>query len=37
MFLRLANLSLLLLYPVAWFAPLLRAGLLPLLASARSA
>ncbi|MCA0870241.1 paraquat-inducible protein A [Seohaeicola saemankumensis] len=30
MFLRLANLSLLLLYPVAWFAPLLRAGLLPL-------
>ncbi|MDK3016237.1 paraquat-inducible protein A [Pseudodonghicola flavimaris] len=27
--LRLANLALLLLYPVAWFAPLLRAGLLP--------
>lgn len=27
--LRLATLSLLLLYPVAWFAPLLRAGLLP--------
>ncbi|MEM8591610.1 MAG: paraquat-inducible protein A [Pseudomonadota bacterium] len=25
-----ANLALLLLYPVAWFAPLLRAGLLPL-------
>lgn len=29
-FLRLANLSLLILYPVAWFAPLLRAGFLPL-------
>jgi paraquat-inducible protein A len=28
--LRLATLSLLILYPVAWFAPLLRAGLLPL-------
>ena len=28
--LRLVNLSLLILYPVAWFAPLLRAGLLPL-------
>ncbi|MDU9002699.1 paraquat-inducible protein A [Sedimentitalea todarodis] len=28
--LRLANLALLILYPVAWFAPLLRAGLLPL-------
>lgn len=28
--LRLANLSLLVLYPVAWFAPLMRAGLLPL-------
>ncbi|MDY6860345.1 MAG: paraquat-inducible protein A [Pseudomonadota bacterium] len=28
--LRLANLALLLLFPVAWFAPLLRAGLLPL-------
>ncbi len=28
--LKLANLSLLLLFPVAWFAPLLRAGLLPL-------
>ena len=28
--LRLANLSLLILYPVAWFAPLLRAGLLPI-------
>lgn len=27
--LRLANLALLILYPVAWFAPLLRAGLLP--------
>ncbi|MFD3189327.1 paraquat-inducible protein A [Sedimentitalea sp. HM32M-2] len=27
---RLANLALLLLYPVAWFAPLLRAGLLPM-------
>ena len=30
MFLRLATLSLLILYPIAWFAPLLRAGLLPL-------
>lgn len=30
MILRLANLSLLVLFPVAWFAPLLRAGLLPL-------
>lgn len=30
MFLRLANLSLLILFPIAWFAPLLRAGLLPL-------
>lgn len=29
-FLRLANLSLLILFPVAWFAPMLRAGLLPL-------
>ena len=28
--LRIANLSLLVLYPVAWFAPLMRAGLLPL-------
>lgn len=28
--LRLLNLSLLILYPVAWFAPLMRAGLLPL-------
>ncbi|QDC10203.1 paraquat-inducible protein A [Oceanicola sp. D3] len=28
--LKLANLSLLLLFPLAWFAPLLRAGLLPL-------
>ena len=28
--LRFANLSLLILYPIAWFAPLLRAGLLPL-------
>ncbi len=28
--LKLANLSLLILFPVAWFAPLLRAGLLPL-------
>lgn len=27
--LRLANLALLILYPVAWFAPLMRAGLLP--------
>jgi len=30
MLLRLANLALLILFPVAWFAPLLRAGLLPL-------
>jgi len=30
MLLRLATLSLLVLYPIAWFAPLLRAGLLPL-------
>lgn len=30
MTLRLANLALLVLYPVAWFAPLLRAGFLPL-------
>lgn len=29
--LKLANLSLLILFPVAWFAPLLRAGLIPLL------
>lgn len=28
--LRLANLSLLILFPIAWFAPLMRAGLLPL-------
>ncbi len=28
--LRLANLALLILFPVAWFAPLMRAGLLPL-------
>ncbi len=28
--LRLANLSLLVLFPIAWFAPLLRAGVLPL-------
>ncbi len=28
--LRLANLSLLVLFPIAWFAPLMRAGLLPL-------
>ncbi len=28
--LRLANLALLILFPLAWFAPLLRAGLLPL-------
>ncbi|PWE34455.1 paraquat-inducible membrane protein A [Maritimibacter sp. 55A14] len=28
--LRLANLSLLVLFPIAWFAPLLRAGFLPL-------
>jgi len=30
MLLRLTNLSLLILFPIAWFAPLLRAGLLPL-------
>ncbi|MBT8152360.1 paraquat-inducible protein A [Epibacterium ulvae] len=30
MILRLATLSLLILYPIAWFAPLMRAGLLPL-------
>lgn len=30
MILRLVTLSLLILYPIAWFAPLLRAGLLPL-------
>ena len=30
MLLRLTTLSLLVLYPIAWFAPLLRAGLLPL-------
>lgn len=30
MILRLANLSLLILFPVAWFAPMLRAGILPL-------
>ncbi len=30
MTLKLLNLSLLILYPVAWFAPLMRAGLLPL-------
>lgn len=30
MYLRLANLALLILFPIAWFAPLLRAGLLPL-------
>lgn len=29
-FLKVANLALLVLFPVAWFAPLLRAGLLPL-------
>jgi len=29
-FLKLANLALLVLYPIAWFAPLMRAGLLPL-------
>lgn len=28
--LRIANLSLLILFPIAWFAPLLRAGLLPI-------
>ena len=28
--LRLANLALLVLYPIAWFAPLMRAGLLPI-------
>jgi len=30
LFVRLATLSLLILYPIAWFAPLIRAGLLPL-------
>jgi uncharacterized paraquat-inducible protein A len=30
MILRLANLALLILFPIAWFAPLLRAGLLPI-------
>ena len=30
LFLHIANLSLLVLFPIAWFAPLLRAGLLPL-------
>ena len=30
MILRLANLALLILFPMAWFAPLMRAGLLPL-------
>jgi paraquat-inducible protein A len=30
MLLRIANLSLLILFPIAWFAPLLRAGILPL-------
>ncbi|MCU9839500.1 paraquat-inducible protein A [Ruegeria sp. WL0004] len=30
MILRLATLSLLVLYPIAWFAPLMRAGLLPI-------
>ncbi|MEP2532867.1 paraquat-inducible protein A [Shimia sp.] len=30
MILRLANLALLILFPVAWFAPLLRAGILPI-------
>ncbi|NDW44347.1 paraquat-inducible protein A [Ruegeria sp. PrR005] len=30
MILRLATLSLLILYPIAWFAPLMRAGLLPI-------
>jgi uncharacterized paraquat-inducible protein A len=29
-FLKIANLSLLVLFPIAWFAPLMRAGLLPL-------
>lgn len=29
-FLRLANLALLILFPISWFAPLMRAGLLPL-------
>ena len=28
--LRIANLSLLILFPIAWFAPFMRAGLLPL-------
>lgn len=30
MLLRLANLSLLILFPIAWFAPMLRAGILPI-------
>ena len=30
LYLKLANLALLILFPVAWFAPLMRAGLLPL-------
>ncbi len=30
MLLKLANLSLIILFPIAWFAPLMRAGLLPL-------
>ena len=30
--LKYANLALLVLFPIAWFAPLLRAGLLPLFA-----
>lgn len=30
MLLRYANLALLVLFPIAWFAPLMRAGLLPL-------
>ncbi|MCK0094826.1 paraquat-inducible protein A [Yoonia sp. F2084L] len=29
-FLRIANLALLILFPIAWFAPLMRAGLLPI-------
>lgn len=32
MFLKIANLSLLVLFPIAWFAPLLKAGLLPFFA-----
>ncbi|MFT6075454.1 MAG: putative paraquat-inducible protein A [Yoonia sp.] len=31
--LRIANLSLLILFPIAWFAPLMRAGLLPIFGS----